>query len=349
MSLSLELEIKSLLQTHEEPLRVAEELIKLFDDPSWEWSAETLRELYRFLWSCGLYQQLIGFVFKNMSKTGFVIPWPYLIEALVRGVPELEAGVISCVARGIEEEKAQEQVCIARGADRFIQQTIQWKTELRRKRLQNLKIQKEQALDQLLTLRTQQLYEQEKNLLGKLQRMFPGDAEILTEVSSHKQRYALEILSRKTPLNRGTSFKEPAPDEDAEKTLQALRSSLLENAALHPDMTFDFAVLAFMLEDFDTSLQLLGTLPALAANEQWFKMEALLKARRFLEVLHGLSEIEIALATEPETFFATAYLRAQAYWGLAQKHLALEILESLLQARPNYRAGTALLDLWRSA
>ena len=182
LTLSLELEIKTLLVEFRDPEVVAGKLIQLFEDHSQDWSDEGIKELCRFLLSCGLYQQLIGFCLKNFTHEKFVMPWAYFSEALAHGLPDLEEDVVRFIVMGIEEESAADQVCLAEGAERFLKKSQQWKNELKRKRRKRASELKRQMFDELLTLRTQQLYEQEKIMLGKMQRMFPGDQDILEEV-----------------------------------------------------------------------------------------------------------------------------------------------------------------------
>jgi hypothetical protein len=347
LTLSLELEIKTLLEEFRDPEVVAEKLIKLFEDQSEDWSAESLRDLSRFLVSCGLYQQLIAFCLRNIGHRNFVMPWSYFIESLTQGLPDLEEDVVKFLVMGIEEENAAEQVCLAEGAERFLKKATQWKNELKRKRRKRTTELKQQMLDELLTLRTQQLYEQEKHMLGKMQRMFPGDQDIVEEIHQHKERYALDLLSRRSPLGRSREVAEPPLSPEMQQVTDLFKNTLVQLTDVYPDMAFDFAVAAFMVDEPSTSLAILERIE-LTIEQRWFYLEVKLKCRHFLEVLAELSPLELHLAHEPETFFATAYLRAQAYWGLEQKHVAIEILESLLVSRPNYRSGSVLLDLWRS-
>lgn len=347
MTLLLELEIKTLLEEFRDPEVVAEKLIKLFEDQPEDWSAESLRDLSRFLLSCGLYQQLVGFCLRNINHKKFVMPWSYFIESLTKGLPDLEEDVVKFLVMGIEEDNAAEQVCLADGAERFLKKSIQWKNELKRKRRKRATELKQQMLDELLTLRTQQLYEQEKIMLGKMQRMFPGDQDIIEEIREHKERYALDILSRRSPLGRAREVTEPPMAPEVQAVATVFKESLINMAEVYPEIAFDFAVAAFMIDEPSTSLAILEKME-LTTEQRWFYLEVKLKCRHFLEVLAELSPLELKLAHEPETFFATAYLRAQAYWGLEQKHVAIEILENLLLARPNYRSGSVLLDIWRN-
>ncbi|MGZ3746379.1 MAG: hypothetical protein ACXWRE_03455 [Pseudobdellovibrionaceae bacterium] len=349
MSLSLELEIKTLLEEFHDPEIVAEKLIQLFEDYSDEWSENSVVELSRFLLSCNLYKQLIRFCLKHLNTKKFMIPWPYFIQAVALGVPDLDEDILQFILLGIDEEKAQEQACRGKDSERLIKNALHWKNEYKRKREKNTRELKRKMFDELLTLRTQQLFEQEKILLGRMQKMFPGDQDVVEEISKHKERYALDILSRRSPLRRrSTRTQEASPSPEILALTEVLRESLLESIKISPEMTFDFAVAAYMLDEPQISLSLLETM-TLTLKQKWFYLEVKLKCRHFLEVLTELGPLELQLAHEPETFFATAYLRAQAYWGLEKKHMAIEILEAILEARPNYRSSATLLDLWRSA
>lgn len=198
----------------------------------------------------------------------------------------------------------------------------------------------------MVTLRTQQLYEQEKILLQRLQKLYPGDFEILREAGEHKQRHALEILQKRVP--KGRQLKEEdfiEADPELDKALTGLLASLREHAERDPAMALDFAIAAFMFESYEAALDILN-FSEQNTSTLWFRLEVLLRCRRFVQVLNELSKVELAYAHDPETFFSTAYIRAQALWGLGQKHTALEVLESLLSSRPHYRAASALHSIW---
>ena len=347
MLLSLELEIKSLLDEFHEPEVVAEKLVKLFDDHKEEWSEKNVQELCRFMLNCSLYQNLIRFCLKYLPEKRFTLPWPYFIEALTQGLPDLEEDIVKFLVMGIEEEKAQEAVSLAKGGERFVPETKELRLDRKRKRRREASRIKQELMEELLTLRTQQLYDQEKALLGKMQRMFPGDQDIIDEIREHKERYALDILARRSPLSRGHTIEEHEVSPEVAAQTAELVKAIKMAASVYPEMAYDFAIASYMLDEVQASHDILESLE-LMPHEMWFFLEVKLKCRRFLEVIDELNRLELALATEPETFFATAYLRAQAYWGLDQKHIAIEILENITAARPHYRASSALLDLWRT-
>ncbi|MBC7371109.1 MAG: hypothetical protein H7326_06060 [Bdellovibrionaceae bacterium] len=347
MTLNLELEIKSLLEQHRNPEVVAEKLISLYAEQTEKWPEESFFELCRFLLNCGLYKTLIQFCLENLQQEYFTMPWAFFVQALTMGLPDLEEDVVQFIIQGIQEQNGAEDASLARGAAKYITNSSELKTERRRRRQKYAKELKSEWLQQLITFRTQQLFEQEKSLLGKLQRMFPGDTDIMDEFREHKERNALDVLARRSPISRGTTFRDPAPSVETQSQIADLKESMLAGAKTYPDLAFDFAIAAYMLEAPELSLTILEN-SVLTLAQRWFLVEVKLRCRRFLDVLSDLNQLELAFANDGDTFFSTAYLRAQAYWGLNQKHLAIEILETILASRPHFRSAAALLDAWRT-
>ena len=346
MTLNLELEIRSLLEQHRTPEAAAEKLIELYAGQTEKWPDESLQELCRFFLNCGLYKTLIQFCLNNLKQNYFTMPWAYFLQALTMGLPDLEADVVQFIIQGIQEQNGAEDASLAKGAIKFISNSSELKAERRRQRQKYSKELKSEFMQQLVTYRTQQLFEQEKLLLGKLQRMFPGDTDILDESREHKERNALDVLARRAPNARNVSPREPAPSAESQLQISSIKDSMLKGAKTFPDLAFDFAIAAYMLDAPELSLSILED-STLTLAQRWFQVEVKLRCRRFLDVLSDLNQLELTFANDGETFFATAYLRAQAYWGLNQKHLAIEVLESIMAARPHYRSASALLDVWR--
>lgn len=346
MSTYLELEIQNLLNEVEDLDQVGTRLIQNLESSPEHFTRDNLNALARFLLKAQLPHKLIDFVIQHIENESFPVPWPYFLEALHAVQVELDEKIIKALGEGIEEENAETEAARSLVLKDAIPLLGEWRSNRKYRIHKDYLNNKKLLLEQLITLRTQQLYEQEKNLLQRLQKLYPGDSEIRSEVNEHKQRYALEILQRRSPKKRAVKIDDfISKDPEVDKALEALLVSLRETAKQNPDMAFDFAVVAFMLESYETSLELLS----LCENSDallWFRLEVLLKCRRFVELLNELSRVEMVLAHEPETFFATAYLRAQALWGLGQKHTAVEVLEGLLASRPHYRAAHALLSIW---
>lgn len=356
MSFQLESEIKSLMEQHQDLELVAESLIQNFQESFLSEHeaahyADTVQEICRFFLITGQYQTLVRFSLRHLPNPRFPFPWKYFIEALSQGAGHFEKNILDLIKAGVAAENVESEVALANGAYHFIDDPSGLKKKQKRERAKKLADLRTRLHDEVLTLRTQQLFEKEKAQLLRLLKLFPEDPVFTAELKSHRERRALDVLSRYSPLGRGPrtegSFENREAKAETVATLANVKESMQTNLASSPALAFDFAMAAYMMEDFESCAEILEK-TELTVEQQWFQLEVKLKCRRFLEVLQEVNKLEIALASDPETFFATAYIRAQAYWGLDQKHIAIEILESILSVRPHYRAGATLLDLWRA-
>jgi len=346
LSQFIELEIQNLLNETSDLDEVSVRLIQTLESNSEEWTSNNITSLSQFLVNAGKFHLLIEFVLAHVEEENFAIPWAYFLEALGHSTLQLDEKTVKSLLEGIEESKAKSEASRALSMNEKLPQLGEWRSHRKYKIHREYRNNKDSLLDQLITLRTQQLYEQEKSLLIRLQKLYPGDDEILHEVREDRQRRALDILARHSPKTRPLQAEDFIPrDPEVEKVLEALLESLYEHAESEPEMAFDFAVAAFMLEAYPESLQILNFCEP-TESYLWFRLEVLLKCRRFVELLAEITQVEVLLSHEPETFFATAYLRAQALWGLGNKHMAIEVMEGVLASRPHYRAGGALLSIW---
>lgn len=345
LSTYVELEIQNLLNEHSDVGEVGRRLLQTIESSPDYLTLDNINSAARFLHLSGLHQQLVEFIARHLDNESFSIPWPYFLESLRHTTEPLSPKLIAALIEGIEEENAEAEAARSStllGQDpRFEEWRGNRKYKIHKDYINNKKV----LLEQLITFRTQQLFEQESKLLQKLLKMYPGDSQILREANEHKQRYALEILIRRGPPTSTLPMEEQQLEPDVESARQALMNSLHEHVQDLPELAEDFAVIAYMIESYEDALQLLNHASE-SPSQIWFRLEVLLKCRRFVELLNDLAKVELIFAEEPETFFATAYLRAQALWGLGQKHTALQVIEGLTAARPHYRAASALLSIW---
>jgi hypothetical protein len=352
LSFLLEPEIKALLEEHRDTELVAESLIQNFQeqiqqDHDDDFYKENVTELCRFFLVSGQFQILVRFCLRHLVNPKFPFPWGYFIEAVSQGTKSLNASTLALIKAGIATEKAEAEVATTSEAHLFVEDANALRLKKKKQRLKKLLELRIRLLDEVITLRTQQLFDEEKAHLVRLLKLFPGDKEIENDLNSHRERRALDILARHSPMGRSARSIENLPDTESKLAGAGVRESFQKNLASSPELAFDFAVAAYMMDDFEICAEILDQ-AELSLEQVWFRLEVKLKCRRFLEVLQEVNKLELALAADPETFFATAYIRAQAYWGLQQKHIAIEILESILSVRPQYRSGATLLDLWRA-
>ncbi len=344
MSVSIEKEIHKLLLEKLTVEKVGELLVSNIENSDYEWTAENLNSIYVYLLKTGQGQLLIDFVIKHVKDKKFVIPWGHFIEAVSQLYSEIAPELLKICKVAIKETQGKYLACQSEKWDAIFPDIIEWRAEKNLQSYEKAPLLKKDLFEKLNTLRTQQLYIAEQELLQKLNKMFPGDLDVQRELQKIKERYAYEVLNRYAGFRKAEfNFEE---DQD-KKILEAFAQSLLATAKKQTAMAVDFAVVAWMLEDYENSYQILQ-LGEKNHSSLWMKTELQLKTRRYVELLEDLVEIEMTFAGDPETFFATALLRAQAFWGLGQKHTAIEILEGLLASRPSYRSASVLLDLWRT-
>lgn len=347
MSTYVELEIQNLLNESSDIDEVGRRLLQNIESSPDYLTLDNINSVARFLNLSGLHQQLVEFIARHLDNESFAIPWPYLLESLRNATEPPPAKLVAALIEGIEEESAEAEAARSSALVKEDPRFEEWRGHRKYKIHKDYINNKKLLLEQLITFRTQQLFEQESKLLQRLQKLYPGDSQILREANEYKQRYALEILVRRGPPTTALPADDQQLEPDVENARQALMSSLLEHVQDFPEMAEDFAVIAYMIESYEEAIQLLDHAPE-SPSQIWFRLEILLKSRRFIELLNDLAKVELVFAEDPETFFATAYLRAQALWGLGQKHTALQVIEGLIAARPHYRAASALLSIWSS-
>lgn len=346
MSIFVELEIQNILNETSNLDEVAVRLISALESNPDQLTLDNITASARFLNQSGRHVQLVEFVLRHMENESFPLPWPYFLEALGHASLELDEKTIRALIEGIQESNAESEASRSQVLNEYDQRLGEWRSNRKYKIHKDYLNNKKVLLDQLITLRTQQLYEQEKKLLQRMQKLYPGDADVKREAVEHKQRHALDVLARRSPKSRKVQTDDLiTKDPELDQAFQALLLSLVEHAEQDPDLAFDFAVAAFMIEGYEAAYEILDFCED-SESLMWLRLEVLLQARRFVELLNEISIVEVRLASDPETFFATAYLRAQALWGLGQKHTAIEVMDGLLAARPHYRAGSALLSIW---
>lgn len=346
MSTIIDQEIHKLYKEGRTADSIAVALIELLEASNSHKTPKDIAAVAQFLLSSGQELRLITYVLEQLDNKNFSIPWPQFLEALSPFANHFTEELSDLVVKGIKEQEAQLEASRAEGLKSAIPELKIWDEQRRSQYAEDYKNKKIQLFDELAFLRAQRLYLQEKELLKNMQAYLPNDPMVQAQLVEHKQRYALEILSRKKPkqkslINEALSKMDP----ETQEALDISSLMMKEVAQSDPSTAFDFAVAAFMVEAYEEAYELLQNSPE---NESliWFKLEVLLKTRRFVELLSALNIAEKIFADDPETFFATAYLRAQALWGLGQKSTAKEVLLGLMAARPNYRAAAALYSIW---
>ncbi len=202
--------------------------------------------------------------------------------------------------------------------------------------------------EELRTWKSQRLSEQEMKVLKRLTLKFPNDPDIQSEQEKFSQNQAVEKLGSRLREKRTQKVRSLHFKEEFVQVSEEWEQQLLNHIDRKPEDAYDLTIACCFMEDWVTALKLVNKAHS-SAQSDWLELEILLKLQRYVDVLQALQIVEVKWADESETFFATAYVRAQALFGLGQKEKALEVLESLLASRPLYRQGVELLFIWRGS
>jgi hypothetical protein len=213
---------------------------------------------------------------------------------------------------------------------------------------------KTKLIAQLNHNRTYQLTEQEEQTLQQLVKLFPQDTEVKLLHQAHLEKKADEILVRaRAPVSKRYTKKviESVNKETAD-FIEKIEDNLMNLAARleteAPDQIYNLTLLALQFNLYDLSLNLINRAPKTFASE-WLKAEILFESSRFLDLLKHIEMIERTMTTTPEATYGALYLKAQAYYGLGQKEMAIQLLETLSSKVNSYRSTEALIHEWKNS
>lgn len=296
------------------------------------------------------------FFFKSLDRfynRNQSFAWDLLLTGLLQSKVELSETQIDGLVQGIEKQGAVRLACNSPGAVKNLLGTESWLFQARfdiDRRASKLKA---EGLDLLETLRSQNMMQKEKETLEKFRKQFPRDPEIAALYHQFQQRFAFELLESKLRMRRrqGPELIETTSPEE-----QEFLHFLLGESRTHIQSDQDavnIALMFYFMEGYQEALVCLRSYCDVRESQSlsriWLEAELLLKCGLYLELLALLDWIEILLVKDGETTFAVLFLRAKAMKELGQKHLAIEMMEALVSARPDYRSAQWILSDWRDS
>jgi hypothetical protein len=352
---SLELEISTLFQEGNTLENICSEIISKYEKSD-VISPSELESISHFLTMAGRIDLLFNFYLKCLRKEsigGF--PWGSFAEAAKAFDYNVMDELADIIEASLNDKKnydnAVKSVELQIAVPSLATQVMNLKTDFQNDRLQV----KTKLISQLNHNRLYQLTEQEEQTLLQLVKLFPQDTEVKLLHQAHLEKKADEILIRaRVPVagRRYTKKVIEAPNPETEQFIEKMEKNLLELAeklqSESPDQIYNLTLLALQLNLYDLSLQLVEMAPKTFASE-WLKAEILFESERFLDLLKHIEMIEATMATTPEATYGALYLKAQAYYGLGQKEMAISLLETLSSKVTSYRSTEALIHEWKNS
>ncbi len=339
----IELQIRNLLLSRYSPREVLEQLIpRLYTEAL---STEDRRTIFMFAWNAGAFSQ-IGEHLPELFRLRRLVPWSFFLEFLARAKLKPDEFVIEAIIKGARRQNEVSDLVLSRSYDNVIPLLLEFRREVQRIQQEKRAALRKNLLDKLAFFRNENMADEEKRLIELLHKMYPKDGEISRLRTEFQERWARHVVSKhSSPSERSLDWTLTDLDVDLGKPLEAAFTELKNILSHRPEFRYEFAVAFAMMDLQDFSLQLLDVgAPDLACD--WLKADSLLHSHRHIECLDHLSGLEIRYGSDPDTAFAITYYRAQALWGLKQPSRAMELLQSILAIRPNYRSAASLIKEW---
>lgn len=351
---SLELEIHSLFQEGMPIETICTEILSKYEKSDVVSPLE-IQSLSHFFLSAGKIDLLFKFYLKCLRKNSIsLFPWGYLAEAAMQIEGELSDDLLDIIEMGLKADP-QEDSCYK--SYNLVQSIPHLSLTLQssKKKFDEARLQtKTKLIAQLNHNRLYQLKEQEEQTLQQLIKLFPQDIEIKLLHQAHLEKKADEILSRvRAPRTESHSkrFIELHTPE-AEEFIGNLKIKLHELAdklvTESPEQIYNLTLLAMQFDLYELALELIQKAPSSFAGE-WLRAELLFECGRYVDLLKHIESIENTMTSTPESTYGAIYLKAQAYFGLSQKDIAIQLLESLSNKAPSYRSTEALLHEWKTS
>jgi len=255
--------------------------------------------------------------------------------------------VLESLLKGLKKQKALDEIISSKGWDKWEPRLTAMRNELVENKIEHHKKFKENMVEKYEFLKNQRMTEQAGKVLKRMLELFPEDESLKGMRREFEEDWARNILSTHMATLQ-TEAMERTRTQPSTADEAMLKSFLVEGekaAFKHREFAFDLAIAFWFVEDYARAQEILEYAPPSLATD-WMHAELLFAGRRFLEALEQINMLEIKYIEDPETTFAVSYLRAQCLFSLGQQSSALEILQSIVRVRSNYRSAHALILEW---
>jgi hypothetical protein len=341
-----ELELRDLLNGDLSQKEIIGKFMRRIVDPSLSW--EEKRPYWNILYNTGRFSLLIEGMVRNLENKQR-IPFDLLIDLSARFNLKPPPSVVASVFKAFKKTKSQNDVFPAKGWDKWDSGFTQLRGELVERKVKEVKKHKEQMVEKFHFLQNHRMLDQAGKMLRRMIEIYPEDAEIQGFKTEFDEAWARNVLSNHIATLQAESEKlertYTAPSSADQQMLKCFLIEAEKIAIENRDAASDFAIAFLFMEDYNRCLEILAWAKAGLATD-WLRVEMLFAARRHLEALEQLDQLELKGIDDPETTFAVSYLRAQCLHGLGQRASALEIMQSIVRVRSKYRSAHAFILKW---
>lgn len=310
-------------------------------------SFEDRAERLKFIYNCGYYQEVIETILLGL-KTGLDMPLSFMIEILqAHGISPSEPNVRQFEHLNFSVDV---QVDLARSWSwRKLSPTVREAMSQFKKQIEERATgRRDELFERLQFYRNERMLLEEQKTLAIIQRFFKDDPELPSFLEDFNDRWARHVIAE-AGLKQLDTYENESQNAELDVDQWPMAHVLLDETTqlveANPDRAYDLSLLFWFLELFPQAL-IIADKGVPSDRTTWYRIEVLLKLRRFIDALDELQKIESAQSADPEIPFAANYLRAQALHGLGQVTSAIEVMSSLVAIRPDYRSARSFLSEW---
>jgi tetratricopeptide (TPR) repeat protein len=336
--------LRELLLNKLSPEELLEKIQKWIADPSLSW--EEKRPLWHFLYNTGrdnILMEAVRVGLENKTR----VPFDLIIELCARANIQPGGSVLESLLKGLKKQRALDEIMSSRGWDKWDPRIPAMRNELLEQKVENNRQFKENMIEKFEFLKNQRMTEQAGQVLKRLKELYPDDPALTQMQKDFDEEWARNVLSTHiaTLQTQAMERTRTAPSSGDQEMIKCFLESGEKAAFNNREFAFDLAVAFWFMEDYIPALEILEYAPPAPATD-WMRAELLFAARHFLEALEQLNTLEMKFIEDPENTFAVSYLRAQCLFELGQQSSALEIMQSIVRVRTNYRSAHALILEW---
>ena len=344
MQAEIELALRDLLRSEKNPQKVAEKVIQRLK--SEKMGRAERKTFIAFLINQGLYKETYP-LFTEWFLEKKRIPFRFFLSLLHRSGFKPGRDFLKYFEEAQNELEEKDQVVTFAPWAEYSNYLSQRQSNLVRSLEETLVRRRREAFDKLEFLKAQRLIAEEERLLKQMKKRDPFDAEVLRREVEFQERWARHLLNEKSIESKQNDLFVRKQNLSQEQLVWAdeFTSLLEELVKKHPHQAYNFSIALQFIELYEHALILLRFSEE-NLSTLWFRLEMLLKSRRFIDCLDQIVYVEQKFSDDPETTFAATYLRAQVMRGLGQTSRAIELLKSIVAIRPQYRSAHALLLEW---
>lgn len=321
---SFESRLQKLFSEHGDALRVADRVLKDWNEGRLSWSDQERAGL--FLVQTGFFKALFDQISK-LSKKGQKIPWGSFAEALGITQASLTKEDIDNILLGAAEEEALPSLLRSWALDHLDPRFAKIRS--------SLKVTTKRETTSVLSSSNTKTHRQIETLEDTKSGNVPF--EVLKELAEEQ-----ESPSHAPDYTSLYQVQENLAEQNM------IAEQFLTTAKANPNQAYEIAINLHMM---GLSREALKLIPLCKDDPrtQWLEVEIMIGARDFLGALEKVEQIEKDIPEGSQIEVEAMFFKALIVKGLKQDSLAINLMEQVVAIQPQYKSASTILYEWKES